>query len=59
MTRADYIALLPLLVVAGTAVLIMVLVAIRRSHVLTVGIARAGLAAAFGSLWLAASVTPG
>ncbi len=58
MNGADSIALLPLLIVAGTAVLTMVLVAIRRSHAATVIVTLAGLAAAFGSLWSAASVAP-
>jgi NADH-quinone oxidoreductase subunit N len=58
MTGADFIAMLPLLVVAGAAVLTMVSVAIRRSHALTVAITLAGLAAAFGSLWPAAAAAP-
>jgi NADH-quinone oxidoreductase subunit N len=58
MTGADFIALLPLLIVAGTAVLAMALVAIRRSHAATVVVTLAGLAAALASLWPAASVSP-
>lgn len=58
MTGADLVALLPLLIVAATAVLTMVLVAIRRSHAATVVLTLAGLAAAFVCLWPAASVTP-
>ncbi len=58
MKGADFIALLPLLILAGTAVLTMALVAIRRSHAATVMVTLAGLAAAFGSLWPAASIAP-
>src|SRR5512142_3262346 len=58
MTGADFLALLPLLILAGTAVFAMLLVAIRRSHAATVAVTLAGLAAAFGSLWPAASVAP-
>jgi NADH-quinone oxidoreductase subunit N len=54
----DVIALLPLIVVAGTPVLVMLATAVRRSHGFTLGLTLAGLAAAFGCLWLAAPVTP-
>lgn len=58
MTGADFTALLPLLIVAGTAVAAMILVAIRRSYTTTVLLTLAGLASAFASLWASASVVP-
>ena len=58
MTGADAIALLPLIVLAGTSVLVMVGIAVRRSHRFTLGLTLAGLAAAFGSLWIAAPLAP-
>lgn len=58
MTGADAIALLPLIVLAGTSVLVMVGIAVRRSHRFTLGLTLVGLAVAFGSLWLAAPLAP-
>jgi NADH-quinone oxidoreductase subunit N len=58
MKGADFVALLPVSIIACTAVLAMVLVAIRRSHAATVVVTLAGLAAALGSLRTAASVAP-
>lgn len=58
MAGADFIALLPLLIVAGTVILVMLGIAIRRSHPATLGLTLAGLAAAFRSLWVAATVAP-
>jgi NADH-quinone oxidoreductase subunit N len=57
-TGADGIALLPLIVLAGTSVLVMVGIAVRRSHRFTLGLTLAGLTAAFGSLWIAAPLAP-
>src|SRR6185437_830882 len=50
----DAVALLPLILLAGTPVLVMMGIAVRRSHGLTLGLTLAGLAAAFGSIWIAA-----
>lgn len=58
MNGRDALALLPLIIVAGTSVLAMVGVALRRSHGFTLGLALAGLASAFGCLWIAANVVP-
>jgi NADH-quinone oxidoreductase subunit N len=58
MTRADFIALLPLLIVAATTVIAMLRVAIRRDHLVTAAITLAGLAVAFASLWVAAGSVP-
>ncbi len=58
MTGADAIALLPLIILAGTSVLAMVGIAVHRSHGFTLGLTLAGLAAAFGSLWIAAPLAP-
>jgi len=54
----DILAILPLLVLTATAVVVMLAVCIRRSHLLAVWLALIGLAAAFGSLWAAAPLTP-
>jgi NADH-quinone oxidoreductase subunit N len=54
----DLIAILPLLVLTVAAVVVMVAVSIRRSHLLAVWLTLVGLAAAFASLWKAASVAP-
>jgi NADH-quinone oxidoreductase subunit N len=58
MSTAGLIALLPLLIVAGTAVMAMLSVAIRRRHRITAGLTLVGLAAAFASLWIAARTAP-
>ena len=58
MNGTDLIAILPLLVLTVAAVGVMVAVCIRRSHLLAVGLTLAGLAAAFVSLWAAASLAP-
>lgn len=58
MTPTDLIAILPLLIVAGTIIVIMLAIAIRRSHLLSVTLTAAGLVAAFISLWLASNYAP-
>ena len=58
MNGPDLIALLPLLVLTVSAVVVMVAVCIRRSHLLAVWLTLAGLAGAFVSLWAAASLAP-
>jgi NADH-quinone oxidoreductase subunit N len=58
MSRADFAALLPLTIVSATAVFLMIAIAIRRNHKAAVTISLIGLAAALGSLALAASVLP-
>ncbi len=58
MNGADAIALLPLIVLAGTAVLVMLAIAVRRSHGFALGLTLTGLAAGFGCLWIAAPLTP-
>jgi NADH-quinone oxidoreductase subunit N len=52
-TARELTLLLPLLIVAATVVALMVVVSIRRSHRITIGITLAGLMAAFRSLFLA------
>lgn len=54
----DFLALLPLLVLAGTSIAVMLAVAVRRSHAASASVAFVGLALAFGSLWIAASTVP-
>jgi hypothetical protein len=58
MTATDFIALLPLLIITGTSILIMLAVAIRRRHAVTAALTLAGLAVAFASVWVAATVAP-
>ncbi len=58
MNGTDLIAILPLLILTATAVVVMMAVCIRRSHALAVWLTLAGLAAAFASLWSAASLAP-
>jgi NADH-quinone oxidoreductase subunit N len=50
MTRADFVAILPLLVTAGTAVVVMLAIAIRRHHGTALALTLAGLAAALACL---------
>jgi NADH-quinone oxidoreductase subunit N len=54
MNAADILALLPLLLIAGTSVVVMLAIAAKRNHALTVGLTLVGLAAAFASIWAAA-----
>ena len=58
MNATDLFALLPLLLLAGTSVVVMVAIAVRRSHRLTLGLTLMGLAASFISLWVVAPLTP-
>ncbi|HWR51792.1 MAG TPA: NADH-quinone oxidoreductase subunit N [Bryobacteraceae bacterium] len=58
MTSKDFIALLPLLILAATATAVMLGVAVRRSHRVAAILTFIGLAMSFGSLWMAAGVAP-
>jgi NADH-quinone oxidoreductase subunit N len=58
MGRPDFVALLPLTVVAGTCVLVMIGIAIRRNHLVSMLVTVAGLGSAFGTLWPASAVAP-
>lgn len=58
MNGTDAIALLPLILVAGTSVLAMLATAVRRSHAFTLGLTLAGLAAALWCTRPASSVAP-
>ncbi|WP_263415791.1 NADH-quinone oxidoreductase subunit N [Terriglobus albidus] len=58
MSRTDFVALLPLMIVPATAVILMIAIAIRRNHKAVAVISLGGLVAAFGSLAFAASVLP-
>jgi NADH-quinone oxidoreductase subunit N len=55
---ADWIALLPLILVAVSSVLVMVMIAIHRSHLLTLLLTLIGLGGAFASLWAATGEAP-
>ena len=50
MTRADCLSLFPLILIAGTSMLVMVAIAFRRHHTLTAGLTIAGLVIAFMSI---------
>ena len=58
MNATELLAILPLLLIAGTSVLVMLAIAIRRSHTLAAGLTVLGLCAAFASLFVAAPLTP-
>lgn len=58
MNARDLFALLPLVVTAGTAVLVMLAIAIVRNHALSLWITLIGLAASFASLWPIARLLP-
>ena len=58
MNAQDLFALLPLLVTAGTAVLVMLAIAIVRNHALSLWITLIGLATSFASLWPIARLLP-
>ena len=58
MSTANLFALLPFLLIAGAAVFVMLAIAAWRRHWLSLGMTLIGLAAAFGSLWLVAPLTP-
>ena len=58
MNTADFAVSLPLLIMSATAVILMIAIAIRRSHVAAVVISFTGVAASFGSLLFAASAVP-
>ena len=55
MTTGDLITLLPLIVLSATPVVVMLAAAFYRSHGLALGVTLAGLAAAFGTIFIAAT----
>ena len=55
MTRTDCLALFPLILIAGTAILVMLAIAFKRHHALAAGLTIAGLVLAFMSIL---AVTP-
>jgi NADH-quinone oxidoreductase subunit N len=58
MTATDWIVLLPLVVIAGTAIAVMLAIAIRRSHAVAAAVTVLGFCAAFACLFVAASSSP-
>ena len=58
MTSSDFIALLPLLVIAASAVAVMVAISIRRHHGTALALTLAGLAAAIACLAAAWPLAP-
>jgi len=58
MNSSDLLSLLPVLLIAGTAVVVMLEIAFWRRHWLSLYITLVGLAAAFASLWLVVPLTP-
>src|ERR1700733_12298160 len=58
MSTRDLLALLPLLLIAASAVVVMLGIAFRRSPALAAGLTLAGLTAAFVSIWAAIPVVP-
>jgi NADH-quinone oxidoreductase subunit N len=57
-TRADCLALLPLILLAGTSILVMLAIAYKRNHALAAGVTVAGLAVAVVSLGAATPYVP-
>jgi len=57
-TGKDLVALLPLLILAATAVVVMLAVAVHRSHAVSAALTLVGLAISFGSLWIAGPQLP-
>jgi len=58
MNSSDLLSLLPVLLIAGTAVVVMLEIAFWRRHWLSLYITLVGLSAAFASLWLVVPLTP-
>ncbi|HWZ31779.1 MAG TPA: NADH-quinone oxidoreductase subunit N [Bryobacteraceae bacterium] len=58
MNANDMLALLPLLLIAGTAMVIMLSLAVKRSHELAAVLTLAGLAASFASVFAVAKLVP-
>ncbi|MBV8438191.1 MAG: NADH-quinone oxidoreductase subunit N [Silvibacterium sp.] len=58
MSRSDFAALLPLLIISTTAVILMIAIAIQRNHKTAAVIALGGVGAGLGSLFFAAPVLP-
>jgi NADH-quinone oxidoreductase subunit N len=58
MTSSAFTASLPLIILALTSIAVMVAIAVKRSHGVTMIISLAGLVTAFVSLWTASSVAP-
>jgi NADH-quinone oxidoreductase subunit N len=55
---ADIIALLPILLISATAVVVMLSIAVKRSHALAAGLTLLGLAASFLSIFAAVPLAP-
>ncbi len=58
MSGADLVALLPLLLLAGTSILVMLAIAIHRQHGLILAMTLVGLAASFVCIWAALPLAP-
>src|SRR5690242_6512600 len=59
MTTIDLVSATPLLITAATSVVLMLLIAIRRNHKLSLTVSLVGIAAAFISLWPVSHHGPG
>lgn len=57
-SAAGLVAILPLVLLAGTPVALMLIITIHRSHRMALALTLLCLAASFGSLWIAADVVP-
>jgi NADH-quinone oxidoreductase subunit N len=57
-SASGLIAMLPLLLLAGTPVALMLIITIHRSHRAALSLTLLGLAASFATLWMAAEVVP-
>lgn len=58
MNSSATLALLPLLLLAGSSIVVMLAIALKRSHVLTAALTLGGLACSFASIFVAAQSVP-
>jgi NADH-quinone oxidoreductase subunit N len=58
MTAADWMALLPFLVLAASTLAVTLLISFHRSHAGALALTLVGLALAFATLWIVSTVTP-
>ncbi|MBD3225757.1 MAG: NADH-quinone oxidoreductase subunit NuoN [Caldithrix sp.] len=58
MTATDFFSLMPLIIIATAAVIVMILIAVKRNHSVVAGVSLAAFALAFLSLFRITAVTP-
>ncbi|MGH9356094.1 MAG: NADH-quinone oxidoreductase subunit N [Terriglobia bacterium] len=58
MSASDLFPILPLLILGGASIVVMLAIAIHRSHAASLALTLVGLGAAFASLWVVAPIAP-